>query len=150
MCIPKGQVWAALVALVSVTACTEPPALDAPLGGVELVVSAGNDARVLGALTLRGLDSDRAVRLPVRAEGYQRGRVSLPPGLYALDFERDVTRAASLGTDPAAFDDGQLPRWIVVAPARITTLHVSVEHTPSGDSLATTLHPALDGGLTIN
>ena len=129
MCIRKALVWVLVAASVASFGCREERAVAHSVGGVELVVRSTEDARMLGSFTLRRDNDSKTWRLPVRAEGYQKRRVSLEPGLYVLDFEADVS---ALVAEPSLESSvrvaaGELPRWVVVAPAQVTTVNVATD-----------------------
>ena len=80
-------------------------------------------------VTLQG--SDATFHFVSDADGSFRF-LNLEPGRYTLDFEADVgTRVA----DPVAAmpvrevraAPGELPRWVVVTPARVTTVNLTIE-----------------------
>ena len=136
----RNLALALVVASSGLFGCDEPRAVAPPVGGIELVVRSPSDARMLGTFTVRRTEGSKTWRLPVRAEGYQKQRLLLDPGLYTLDFEADVSAAMA---DPslegalhtASFD---LPRWVIVAPARVTTVDVATQ----GETHAPCVTPA--------
>jgi hypothetical protein len=97
-------------------------------GAVELVIrpSSGSarSSKPHGSFTLQGLDNDHRERIPLGRAAYQKLRVAVPPGSYALRWEQDgASEAASTG-QPAAASGINLPRIVLVAPARLTTINV--------------------------
>lgn len=129
MCIRNLLVCVLVAALPGSFGCRQESPAPQPVGGVELVVRATGDARMLGALTLRRNGDSETQRLPVHVEGYRALRLSLEPGLYVLDFEANVS---AILADPSLESSvraatGDLPRWVVVAPARVTIVNVATE-----------------------
>ena len=129
MCNRNWLVWVLVAASAGSLGCRQEPSTEQPVGSIELVLRSTDDARLLGALTLRRNDETETRRLPMSVAGYQELRLSLEPGLYALDFEADVGAALE---DPSLESSGRaasgdLPRWVVVAPAQVTTINVATE-----------------------
>lgn len=127
MSIRNSLALALVVASAGLFGCDEPRTAEAPSGAIEVVVRSPSDARQLGAFTVRSAQGSRTWRLPLRGEGYQQQRLLLQPGLYALDFDADVSATVA---DPSLQGrlqtaSADLPRWVVVAPAQVTTVHVT-------------------------
>jgi hypothetical protein len=140
MCIRKWLVLGLVAVSAGLLGCKEEQVATQPVGGIELVVRSTNDARMLGAFTVRRNTDSKTWRLPVRAEGYQKQRLSVEPGLYALDFEPDVSAAVANPSLEASVHvaTGELPRWVVVAPARVTTVNVGPDVESSAPCIAAT------------
>jgi hypothetical protein len=97
-------------------------------GAVELVIrpstGSARTSKPRGSFTLQGLDNDHREHIPLGSAAYQKLRVTLPPGSYALRWEQDgASETASAGQPdaPAAIN---LPRIVLVAPSRLTTINV--------------------------
>lgn len=123
-------------------------AVTTALGGVDVVVRSTSDGQPLGDLTLRREDGSKTWRWGLRAKGYQQRRLVLEPGRYTLDFEADVGARVA---DPAEAvpvrevhaAPGELPRWVVVTPARVTTVNLAIEVEVKTLSVAAGPGPAL-------
>ena len=144
------------LALIAVSAglfgCEEQRAVAPATGAIEVVVRSPSDARMLGTFTVRRAQDSKTWRLPLRAEAYHQQRVLLEPGLYALDFEADMSAALADPSvesrlHPSSLD---LPRWVVVAPAQVTTVNVATQGETSAPCLAVTPVAAPDGHLQVN
>jgi hypothetical protein len=101
-------------------------------GAVELVIrpSSGSarTSKPRGSFILQGLDNEHRERISLGRAAYQKLRVTLPPGSYALRWEEHgASEAASTGQgtgQPAAPSGTSLPRIVLVAPSRLTTINV--------------------------
>jgi hypothetical protein len=96
---------------------------------VEIVIrpSSGSarTSKPRGSFTLQGLDNDHREHIPLGRAAYQKLRVTLPPGSYALRWEQDgASETASTGQQPVASAGINLPRIVLVAPSRLTTINV--------------------------
>jgi len=146
-------VLALVAALAGSFGCKDDRAIAHTVGAIDVVVRTTANSQMLGEFTLRRDDDSKTWRLPVRAEGYQRRRLSLEPGLYTLDFEPDVSSRLE---DPtlqrsARVSVGKLPRWVVVAPAQVTTVNVATEVEASAPSVAALpALPSPDASLQLN
>jgi hypothetical protein len=152
MCSRNWFVLALVAASAGLFGCKEDLAVARPVGGIDFVVRSTDDARMVGAFTLRRDIDARTWRLPVRGDGYQKRRVSLEPGLYTLDFEPDVS---AMLADPrlersVRVAAGELPRWVVVAPAQVTTVNVATEVEESAPSVAAMPQTLPDASLQLN
>ena len=123
-----------------------------PAGAIEVVVRSASDARMVGAFTVRRAEDSKTWRLPLRAEEYVKQRLLLEPGLYALDFEPDVSAALA---DPS-FESSlyttsmDLPRWIVVASAQVTSVNVATQGATTAPCVAVTPPAAPSARLQVN
>ena len=132
--------------------CEAERAVEPATGAIEVVVRSSSDGRMLGAFTVRRADDSKTWRLPVRAEGYHEQRVLLQPGLYALDFEADPSAALADPSAEARLHTASLdlPRWIVIAPARVTTVKVTTQGETGAPCLAVTPATARNWSLQVN
>jgi hypothetical protein len=145
MSIRNSLALALVLASAGLFGCEEPRAAEPPSGAIEIVVRSPSDGRQLGTLTVRSARDSKTWRLPLRAEGYQQQRVLLEPGLYALDFEADIGAAVA---DPRLESrlhtaSEELPRWVVVAPARVTTVNIAAHSDTSAPGVAVAPDPRL-------
>jgi hypothetical protein len=121
-----------LVGAVSLFGCDGKPGDPRGAGGIEVSVRGATNPNAFTVLTLRRNDgSHDRWRLPIRHQPFPR-RVSLPPGLYTLDYEPDVPSSlvSSASAEPAHALAGTFPRWVVVAPTRVTQVFVDLEVEP--------------------
>ena len=127
-------VFAAALALLG---CTSEPSEAARTGSVDVLVRGTFDGRGAGELTLRSEDGVEHWRLPLRAASWQTRRLNLPPGRYTL--EHDAPPEVD-GSGPATSPTiaGMQPRWVVVAPARATSVVVQIEIEKPATRVATT------------
>lgn len=128
--------FALLAALAGPPGCNQDRSLTPPVGGLDVVIRATDDARMLGTLSVRRDDGRVVWRLPVRAEGYRTRRVVLVPGMYGLDFEADMSAVLAGAEGPLRLRPSALPRWVVVAPARVTVVNVTTEVEANAPSVA--------------
>lgn len=151
------SIWKSLALAVVMTSngplgCDASRPAKPPVGGIELVVRSPMDARLLGTFTVRRPQDSKTWRLPLRAEGYQKQRLLLDPGLYALDFEADVSAAvAEPGLEHSVqTSSSDLPRWVIVASAQVTTVDVATQGETSSPCIAIRGGTAPNAPLPLN
>jgi len=152
MSIRNSLALALVMASAGLFGCEEKQAAVAPAGAIEVVVRSPADARMLGTFTVRRAEDSKTWRLPLRGEVYAKQRLLLDPGMYALDFEADVNAVLADPSQEARLHTASLdlPRWIVVAPARVTTVNVATQGESSAPCLAVTPPAAPEARLQVN
>lgn len=152
MSIRNSLALALVAASAGLFGCEAERAVEPTTGAIEVVVRSPSDARMLGAFTVRRAEDSKTWRLPLRAEGYHEQRLLLEPGLYALDFEADPSAALADPRQEARLHTASLdlPRWVVVAPARVTTVKVTTQGETGAPCLAVTPAAVPNGRLQVN
>jgi hypothetical protein len=152
MSVRSSLVLALVAASAASFGCQPDGAAAHAAGAIDFVARTTDGAKPLGTFTVRREDGSKTWRLPLRAEGYQRRRLSLEPGLYTLDFEPDVS---AMVADPTlqrpAIVAGNLLRKLVIAPARVTIVNVESEIVEaSAPSIGPLPASAPDASLPLN
>src|SRR5688572_23993701 len=91
MSIRNGLVLALIAASAGLFGCEQSQAVAPAAGAIDIVVRSSGDVRMNGTFSVRRPADSKTWRLPLRTEGYHKQRLLLDPGLYALDFEPDVS-----------------------------------------------------------
>jgi hypothetical protein len=143
-----GTTAGVLSAALALLGCRSEPSEAARTGSVDVFVRGSFDARGAGELTLRSEDGMEHWRLPLRVARWQTRRLNLPPGRYTLEHDTPA------GVDGSAFATsptiaGTQPRWVVVAPARATSIVVQIEAEKPATRVATT-EPLAGDSIPLN
>jgi hypothetical protein len=114
----RGWYVAGLAALFIAACSGGASSPEAASEGTVVVDLFGGDAAQSGGITLNRLDREGSAYIALEDGAARLARV--PAGIYSVEFMPD-------GEEPSAPSAARPPPVIVVAPARVTTLHVRAE-----------------------
>jgi hypothetical protein len=102
-------------------------------GSVEFVADASNDApqgsAPSGSFVISGLDSSLGTRIATPHDGSSAVHVALPAGVYGVSWNPEADSPAGTWTTAVG-----LPRVIVVAAGRATTVRIHTVETANPDA----------------